>query len=140
MATATDTTADPVYVLEFDLGTDRYCVAIDHVDEIVNRESVTPVPKTPPHVEGVMDLRGETTTILNPKTVLGVQSNGDRRRIVVFEGGADRTVGWLVDEVYQVTTVDPSTVDDSVRDEGIHGIVRRDDEFVVWVSPDAVSV
>jgi purine-binding chemotaxis protein CheW len=52
-------------VLEFILGEEQYCVTIDAVDEIVKATEVTPMPETPPAVVGIMDLRGNTTVIVN---------------------------------------------------------------------------
>jgi len=44
----------------------------------------------------------------------------------------------MVDEVFQVRDVAPEDVDQgtTVEDEGVRGIVKSDDRFVVWVSPD----
>lgn len=56
-------------VLEFTLGEEQYCVTIEAVNEIVKAAEVTPMPDTPPAVIGMMDLRGKTTTIVNPKPV-----------------------------------------------------------------------
>jgi purine-binding chemotaxis protein CheW len=134
-----------LHVLEFDLGVDRYAVDISSVDEIVDREELTTIPNTPRHVEGVMDLRGETTTIVNPRRIFDVETgDGERgQRIVVFEDLADdedRTIGWLVDEVYQVNRVDLDHLDNDVAEGAVEGVIRRDDEFVIWVAPEKVEV
>lgn len=134
-----------LHVLEFDLGVDRYAVDISSVDEIVDREELTSIPNTPPHVEGVMDLRGETTTIVNPRTLFDVEAGDGAtgQRIVVFEDladDADRTIGWLVDEVYQVNRVDLDHLDSDVAEGAVEGVIRRDDEFVIWVAPEKVEV
>ncbi len=133
-------------VLEFQLGDETYCVSIDYVTEIVDVGELTTVPNAPPHVEGVMDLRGRTTSIVNPKTVFDIDG-GDPSRIIVFdpeiatdEQGA---VGWLVDEVDQVSQVDPANVDQSPTTEdvsSVRGVVKRDDGFVIWVNPDAIQM
>ena len=138
---ATETEAEPTKVLEFGLGDGTYCLDIGVIDEIVDAGELTRIPNSPDHVEGVMDLRGRTTTIVDPKTLFDIDGDGKRERIVVFddaeidEGG---TVGWMVDEVFQVRDVSPEDVDQgtTVEDEGVRGIVKSDDRFVVWVSPD----
>jgi purine-binding chemotaxis protein CheW len=128
-------------VLEFALGEETYCVSIDYVTEIVDVGDLTEVPNTPRHVEGVMDLRGRTTSIVSPKVVFGIGGGGERRIIVfdpdiVEEQGA---VGWLVDEVSQVVSVDPANVDEAPgQDDAIVGVVKRDDDFVIWVDPRTV--
>lgn len=127
-------------VLEFGLGEESYCLDIEYIDEIVDTGELTRIPNAPRHVEGVMDLRGRTTSIIDPKTVFGIEDTGDRSRIIVFdpESVPDQgAIGWMVDEVYQVIQVEDEDVDESTLtdDEAIRGIVKRDDEFVVWVDP-----
>ena len=130
-------------VLEFALGEETYCVSIDYVTEIVDVGNLTEVPNTPRHVEGVMDLRGRTTSIVSPKVVFGIGGDGEERRIVVFDPDIvedQGAVGWLVDEVSQVVSVDPSNVDEAPGqdDDAIVGVVKRDDDFVIWVDPRTV--
>lgn len=152
MATTDPTASDAgvgetvAQVLEFGLGAETYCLNIDCVDEIVDAGELTAIPNSPRHVEGVMDLRGRTTTIVDPKTLFGVSEDGQRSRIIVFDGdavGEQGTVGWVVDEVYQVTQVAAGDVDDAtVEDDAVRGIVAvgdgedaDDTDFVVWVKP-----
>ena len=130
-------------VLEFQLGDETYCVSIGYVTEIVDVGDLTQVPNAPAHVEGVMDLRGRTTSIIDPKTVFGISGDSDGRRIIVFDPEIvqnQSAAGWLVDEVYQVVQVSPEQVDQSpANDSGsIRGVVKRDDDFVIWVDPAVV--
>lgn len=135
--------SDETQVLEFELGPETYCVDISYVAEIVDTDELTRIPNAPSHVKGVMDLRGRTTSIIDPKTVFEIDSRGEEKRIIVFDPDATETqgaIGWVVDEVYQVITIDPEAVDPSpLDDEAICGIVKREDAFVIWVSPETVS-
>lgn len=128
-------------VLEFGLGSESYCLDIAYIDEIVDAGELTRIPNSPPHVEGVMDLRGRTTSIVDPKTVFDIDDDGDRSRIVVFDPettGDEGAIGWVVDEVYQVVDVDDGDVDETTLadEDSVRGIVKHDDRFVVWVEPD----
>jgi len=130
-------------VLEFQLGDETYCVSIDYVTEIVDVGELTAVPNAPPHVRGVMDLRGRTTSIVDPKVVFGIDGEGAEKRIIVFDPDIvedQGAAGWLVDEVYQVVQVTPDQVDQSpANDTGsIRGVVKRDESFVIWVDPAVV--
>jgi purine-binding chemotaxis protein CheW len=144
MATGSQTTeATTNQVLEFALGEETYCVSIDYVTEIVDVGELTTVPNAPRHVEGVMDLRGRTTSIVDPGVVFGVDGHSDSERIIVYDPAIvdeQGAVGWLVGEVSQVVEVDPENVDPTPGndDEAIHGVVKRDDGFVIWVDPEAV--
>jgi purine-binding chemotaxis protein CheW len=139
-STARDRT---VQLLEFGLGSETYCVDITHVDEIVDVNELTVVPNAASHVEGVMDLRGETTTIVDPKEVFGIDGEGDRKRIVVFDPertAGEKAIGWIVDEVEQVVDVDERDVESSpVDDEAVQGIIKRDGGFTIWVQPTVLD-
>jgi purine-binding chemotaxis protein CheW len=132
-------------VLEFELGEETYCVSIDYVTEIVDVGELTAVPNAPRHVEGVMDLRGRTTSIINPKVVFDITSDRAPQRIIVFDpeiSEEEGAIGWLVDEVDQVSTLDPENVDQSPgskQAESIEGIVKRDAGFMIWVNPTAIQ-
>lgn len=143
MATTKQTAAGTsTHVLEFTLGENRYCVDIGYLAEIVDTDELTTIPNTPPHIEGVMDLRGETTKIVNLRTIFGGDDEKTGDRIIVFKRkrGSDERIGWLADEVHQVRKLRTDEVDTSVEGKGIAGIVRRDDEFVLWIDPTDVRV
>ena len=132
-------------VLEFKLGEETYCVSIDYVTEIVDVGNLTTVPNAPRHVEGVMDLRGRTTSIVDPKVVFNLQDDADdARRIIVFDPDIvenQSAAGWLVDEVNQVVQVDQADVDTAPAqdDKSIHGVIKQEEgDFVIWVDPKAV--
>lgn len=133
---------ETVRVLEFALGTEHYCLDIDHVEEIVKRDSITRVPNTPDYVEGVVDLRGQITTILDPKRLLDIDSTGDESLLVVFEPDAFDdlgAIGWVVDEVRQVVPVAESMITEAPIDaDYVEGVIDRGDEeeFVIWTNPE----
>jgi purine-binding chemotaxis protein CheW len=71
--------------------------------------------------------------------VFGSRGDGARKRIVVFdrERTVDgKSVGWIVDEVEQVLEVDGDDVESSpVDDDAVRGVIKREDDFVIWVRP-----
>lgn len=91
-----------------------------------------------------MDLRGRTMSIVNPKAPFGIDGDGARQRVVVFDPGivADQSAaGWLVDEVHQVVQVEPEQADafpGQGSDGSIRGVVKCDDDFVIWADSAAV--
>lgn len=128
-------------VIEFALGDERYCIGIDFVSEVVriNVEQLTEVPNAPRYVEGIVDLRGETTTVINPYPVLDIDGRLEQfEQMLVFdEEMMGEVVGWLVDNVHRVSNIDERAIEESPANRaGIRGVVNRDDGFVIWTAPD----
>jgi purine-binding chemotaxis protein CheW len=129
-------------VLEFALADEWYCLDIQYIEEIVKQETVTRVPNTPDFVEGVVDLRGQITTILNPKVPIGKDDQAAGDLIVVFDAEVfddQGAIGWVVDDVRRVSPVTDDQINDPPMGEDyINGVIDREDdeEFVVWTTPD----
>ncbi|MFC7078593.1 chemotaxis protein CheW [Haloarcula halophila] len=134
-------------VFEFILGEEQYCIDIESVTEVVSRseKDVTSIPDSPPHVEGAIDLRGETTRIIDPSARLlqnGHEDTGiNQDRMIVFDtemttGGRS---GWGVTEVRRILTIDPDSVE-AVDEEMVNGLVAREDGHIVWIDPETISV
>lgn len=128
---------DETSVLEFSLGDGRYCLDISHVDEIVDVPGeITPIPNSPAHVLGVVDLRGRTTTIVDPTVKLEVEGETSGGRIIVLSNADGK--GLLIDDVHQVEAVNEADLDTSAATETTKGVIRREDRFVIWVEPSAL--
>ncbi|MFW6017983.1 MAG: chemotaxis protein CheW [Halapricum sp.] len=132
-------TSEEVQALEFELNGQRYGVRIETVAEIVDEEPLTAVPDSDPHVVGVMNLRDETTTIVDPKVVFGLERNDGQRRIVIFDDGSDDQFGWLVDTVHRVSTFRLSDVEEQADSRTVKGLVNREDGFLIWVDPAVIN-
>ena len=70
---------------------------------------VTPIPRAPSYISGVINLRGEITNIMNLNTMLGLvnQEIRDNQKIIVLapEVVAGSNVGIIVDDVIRVLQV-----------------------------------
>jgi purine-binding chemotaxis protein CheW len=133
---------EEIQVLEFALGDETYCIEIDNVAELVEMGDLTPIPNTPEYVEGVMDLRGRTTSIIDPKRLLDIDGDGARERIIVLDPEQtedQNAIGWIADELYEVVRVPGEDISEPPESEdlGVEGIIRRDGEMKVLVDPAA---
>lgn len=59
--------------VSFTLGTGRYCIPVDQVVQILRPENILEVPKAPPFVDGVINLRGDVIPIVNLRARLGIR-------------------------------------------------------------------
>jgi purine-binding chemotaxis protein CheW len=98
------------YVL-FRLGEEEYGLPIDKVSSIIRFEAVTPVPRAPAAVDGVINLRGRVIPVVNLKRRLmdlTFEPTG-LSRIVVAEGEGGQ-VGLVVDEASEVASIPDSEI------------------------------
>jgi purine-binding chemotaxis protein CheW len=131
-------------VLEFRLNDEQYCTDIEHISEIVRRssDSIRSLPDAPPHVEGIMNLRGETTKIVDPRKRLSldVSATVDGGNILVLSevGDDGESVGWMVTDVTRVLSIDTEDAEQADQDT-IKGIFNRDDGFLLWTEPELLA-
>jgi purine-binding chemotaxis protein CheW len=98
--------------LTFLLGAEEYAVAIERVREVMKSPPVTEVPRAPPHVLGVVTVRGEVVAVIDPRRRLGLPGlapEGNERVIIVDAG--DGPCGILVDRVASVVRLRPGTIE-----------------------------
>ena len=119
-----------------------YGIAVDRVREIVRMRHLTPVPRTPSWLLGVISLRGEMVEVLDLRDRLGsIRSEPTRRsRIVVLRGPDHQVAGVLVDGVDEVdrmaeTDLLPAPDSDSVL---VPTMYVRNGEFVSILDLDRV--
>ncbi len=104
----------PGRYLTFHLGSSHYGVPIRAVREVVRLRPVTVVPLMPPHVRGVVNLRGHVLPVFDLRAKFGMATVDytDRACIVFFDmQGASRqlvAIGTIVDGVDDVVMLDES--------------------------------
>lgn len=113
--TAGHLAAAPGKYLTFTLGGESYGVPVLAVRQIIRLCPITPVATMPPHVRGVINLRGKVIPLIDLRLRFGLPASEehDRTCIVVTQvasaSGGTRPYGVLVDgveEVAQFTTAD----------------------------------
>ncbi len=94
--------------LTFTLAEQEYGISILQVQEIKGRASITPIPNTPTHIGGVMNLRGAIIPVidLRQKFRLPPVTVSPFTVIIVVTVGV-RVMGLLVDSVSDVLAVSP---------------------------------
>ena len=104
---------DDEQVVVFLLDKEEFGVPIDSVQEIVRvPEELTHVPKAPPFVEGVINLRGSILPVIDLRRRLGMPAveRSDRQRVMVFLIAGMRT-GFIVDSVAEVLKIHKNSIE-----------------------------
>lgn len=111
-----------------------YAIPVERVREIVRMRAVTPMPRVPEAVLGVIALRGEVIQVLDLRRRLGLPraEPGRRTRIVVLHGEDGRVTGLLVDAVTEVLRMPEDAVRPAApgESEAVAALCERDGVFV----------
>jgi purine-binding chemotaxis protein CheW len=104
--------------LTFRLGKEEFGIGVMQVREIMGLQDITPVPQTPPHVKGVINLRGKVIPVicLRSKFGLPVTEYSSHASIVVVQVDGEHgamLAGVIVDSVSEVLTIAPSDIEDA---------------------------
>jgi purine-binding chemotaxis protein CheW len=94
------------------IGRETLGLPISLVREIVRVPEITPIPNTPDHIEGVINLRGKIIAVVDLSKRFGeaaIQHNS-KSRIVVVEL-EERLVGLLVNSASEVLRLAPSEIE-----------------------------
>jgi purine-binding chemotaxis protein CheW len=129
----------------FRLGEDFFAMLIANVNEIIRLQKITPVPKAPPFVEGVTNLRGRVIPVIDLRARFGIapKMDGHMARIIVVEQG-ERLLGMIVDAVDEVLTVPEDAIEPvdemvvSVDSQFLSGIVRLEDRLIILLDQEQV--
>lgn len=116
------------------VGGERFGLAVEAVDELVEAPSIRPVPGAPAALLGVFVVGDRLLSIYSPADLLGAAPAGAPVALVMRSGA--RVLALAVDDAEDVLRVDLADVRDAPR-------VGRDDDIVLgvlWRSPYLVTV
>jgi len=100
--------ANQIPISVVSLNGEYYGVSLDTVKEFLETRDIMPVPCTPPHIVGDMNLRGDILTLVDIRGVLNLPVKGrDKGKIIVAHIN-DLIVGVTVDDVLEVINISPS--------------------------------
>jgi purine-binding chemotaxis protein CheW len=117
----------------FGVGEGVYAIDVERVREIVRWQPVTPLPRAPALIEGVIDLRGAVVPVVDLGRVLrGVacEPASDTRLAIVEIDGL--VMGLIVDAAIDVLAVEASSLEDPpalaihAGYDATSAVVRRD--------------
>ncbi len=106
----------PGKYLTFRLGREEFGIRVMQVREIMGLLEITPVPHTPTHVKGVINLRGKVIPVvcLRSKFSLSPAEYTARTSIIVVQvDGGKMLAGVIVDAVSEVLNVAASDIEDA---------------------------
>lgn len=128
-------------LVAFKIDAEEFAVDIGSVQEINRAVEVTRIPNSPPHVQGVMNLRGKIIPVVDLRRLLGFQARtADKQsRIIVIDIGGV-VAGFLVDSVSEVVQLPESSVEPpptfagAVEPHYVQGVGKIDDRLLILLN------
>lgn len=135
--------------LTFSMAGEEYAVNILKVKEIIEYDTLTKVPGTPPAIRGVINLRGNVVPVVDLALRFGLTPNPITKRscIVIVEaelGGERAVMGVLADSVSEVLALASSDIEPPpafgtrVKVDLLAGMGKIGKKFVLLLDIDRV--
>lgn len=132
-----------VQLVTFGMAGEMYALEIHQVEAIINMVPITRVPKAPPHIDGVINLRGEIVPVINTRRRLKLPtlaSSKDNQIIILAFEEEKVKAGFMVDSVSEVirlpeTSIEPpARVSENVDIEYLKGVGKIDNKIIILLN------
>lgn len=132
-----------VQLVTFTMADETYALEIQQIEAIINLRPITRVPKAPPYIDGVINLRGEIVPVINTRHRLRLPLTERKasNQIIILSFEEEKVkAGFLVDSVQEVIRLTeasieaPTRVSESVDIEYLRGIGKIDNKIIILLN------
>ena len=131
--------------LTFFLSTEEYGIEILKVQEIIGVMNITPIPRTPTFIKGVINLRGRIIPIIDLRLKLSMEeAKHTEETCFIVVKAHDMHMGVVVDKVSEVLDIAGENVEDApsmgedINTDYILGIGKAGDKVKMLLDIDKV--
>lgn len=147
--------------VSFELEGELYALDIRAVKEVNPNCRIAPVPRSPDNIRGLVNIRGQVVLVLDIAVTFGrdarpitrdsqiviLKTSQELKRIrglseaVAAERFSDKPIGFLVDRIGDVITVDAARIEDApphlakCNARFVSGVVYMDDRLLIALDP-----
>lgn len=94
-------------IFEFMLKGDRYAIELSQTNEIISMRECVPVPKAPPYIKGVINLRGDVISVVDLPRLVDHHNykQSQSTKLLIVKTGLE-TVGLIIEKVLGIQKVE----------------------------------
>ncbi|OFZ22553.1 MAG: hypothetical protein A2X94_03605 [Bdellovibrionales bacterium GWB1_55_8] len=123
--------------LSFSLGNEEYAVPLLGVREVIAIPDITPVPHTPPHFLGMMNLRGQVISVIDLRLKFNIKAEKTAETSVIIFDLATSALGVVINSVNSVLPLDSANIaprpeiQSYKSTEYITGVSKHDNKLIL---------
>jgi purine-binding chemotaxis protein CheW len=131
------TNAELSRFIEFSLGKEDYAIPLLMVREVISVPDTTPIPKSPSHFLGIMNLRGQVISVVDLRKKLKVEAKQDKEEAVIIVDIGGMNIGVVVDSINKVLAFSSEDVSEMPEVENqlnthyIFGVYKKENSLTV---------
>ncbi len=140
---------EAVQYLTFKLDNESFATEINKVREVLEYTQITPVPRSPEFMKGVINLRGSVVPVVDLRLQFGmpdVEPTVDSCIIIIEVNieGTSTVLGALADSVQEVIDLKPEQLEDApsfgtrIDNDFVQHMGKLDDRFVIVLDMNKV--
>ncbi len=125
-------------ILTFLLNGQDYGLELIKVQEIRGFTQITPIPNMPPHIKGVMNLRGSVLPVIDMRLKFGMQQiDYTKFTVIIIAHSCGKSVGLIVDGVSDVLSASSDKIQpspdfgDATDTRFVQGLLKSGEHLVV---------
>lgn len=126
--------------LSFSLGQEEYAIPLLSVKEVIAIPEITPLPFTPAHFLGIMNLRGQVISVIDLRQKLGIKPKASNETAIIICDLNSISLGVVVDAINAVLSPTPQDLSEKLEIQSsqstdyITGVYRHENKMVVFLN------
>ncbi len=133
-------------IVEFSVGNNKFGINVIKVREIINPIRVVTIPHAHPHIEGIIEIRGEILPVINMARVLGYPDSDQpvMDKYIVTEFNMQKVIFHVhgVDKIHRISwqQIEKPTHLYQNLDSQIIGVIRKEDGMILLLDFEKIVV
>ena len=132
------------HLMIFRLGKEKYALDMKHLKKVMWAKNITRVPGLPPHILGIINIRGEIISVVDMKLLLGLPYETAEKPSIMITSAQGMETGLLVDSVDAIIDLPTLSIDPPMITfekeylDLIDGEARMDETFLIVLNYEKI--
>ena len=123
-----------------------FALPVEKVLEIKKSCDITPVPKAPPHVEGIINLRGEIITAIHLGRILSISYDEEKNDVYhIIMKSKEESVSLIVEDIGDVINLEENDLEpvpehlEGIDTKYVKNICKLSDRLLILLDVDMLE-